>query len=316
MLRNSSFTAISSSNVETNREVLSSGEYPVQQRVVPLKHAGMTIRMACTEPLDTTEHLDKPTIIIKHGFGAARPAYNAYARALAAEGNRVVHYGMPRSIRADIQYHPRYLTDILTIHSRALKGVSLESMRQNPNGPDRVRVVGHSMGGIVVAKFIAHQPELVESAIVLGSTGLHPHSFREMAIRGASAISREIMPFAKGVPGSEKVALGIHSGWHLARNPLLLLREGHQAATGDALQNIASARKAGVPVGAIWMDQDVFFPLKEVYETTKAQFDATLTVPGNHLKPQQYATEAAHETLQLFAALEPQQHPRLQSITA
>lgn len=290
--------------------------FDTKQRVVPLKHAGMTIRMAYTEPRDTEEHLDKPTIVIKHGFGAARPAYHAYARALAAQGNRVVHYGMPRAIRADVQYHPRYLSDILTIHSRALSGVAQESIQSNPDGPDRVRVIGHSMGGIVVGKFIAHQPELVESAILLGSTGLHPHSFKEMALRGAGALSQEIIPYAKTVALSDKVALGLHSAWHLGRNPLLLLREGHHAATGDALQNVATARKAGVPVGAIWMNQDTFFPMNEIYETTRAQFDATLTVTGNHLKPQQFAKEAAEEALQLFAALEPQQHPSIHSITA
>lgn len=287
-----------------------------RQRITPIKHAGMTIKIALTEPVDTTEHLHKPTIVIKHGFGASRPTYNAYARALAADGNRVMHYGMPRTIRPDIQYHPRYLSDVLSIHSRALGGVATEAIRSNPDGPENVRVIGHSMGGIAVAKFIAHRPETISSAILLGSTGLHPHSFKEMALRGAAAIPGEILPYIKTVARADMLGMGIHSAWHIGRNPLLLLREGHQAATGDAIQNVAHARRANVPVGALWMNQDTFFPMSEIFETTKAQFDATSIVNGNHLKPQQYADEAATETLHLFETLEARQQPRAQGITA
>ena len=81
------------------------------------------------------------------------------------------------------------------------------------------------------------------------------------------------------------------------------MREGHQAATGNAIDDIAIARDSGVKMGAIWMENDSFFPLSEVYETTRSQFDHSLIVPGNHLKPQQYPVAAAAEALQLFDEL-------------
>lgn len=287
--------------------------YATERCIVPVKHAGMIIRAVVTEPTGTSEHLEKPAIIIKHGFMASRPAYSEFARHLAASGNRVVHYGMPRSSKLGRQYHPKNLINPLRIHSQALNGISHMLHERYPDSPKKHRLIGHSMGGLAVSKFIAYRPDAVDSAILLGSAGLAEHSFSQMVQRAVQAVGSEIVPFVRDSSWETKAELGKHSLWHIARNPLFLLREGYQAATGNALPLVNHARQSGVKVGAIWMAEDTFFPLHEIDESVQSHFDQASITAGNHLSPQEFPKQSAKEALIMFDRLK--QNPETTVIT-
>lgn len=270
---------------------------------VVVRHAGMVIRAVVTEPLDTTEHLEKPAIIIKHGFMASRPAYNDYAHNLAAAGHRVVHYGMPRTSSRGRQYHPRNIVNPLRTHSQAINGISAMLRERNPESPVKHWLIGHSMGGLATSEFISYRPQDIESAVLLGSAGLAKHSFKQMTLRAGEAVSKEIIPFVRDSRLELKLELGKHSLWHIGRNPLFLLREGYRAATGDALPNLQKASKAGVKLAAIWMAEDTFFPTHEIDQKVTDHFDVFKVTWGNHLKPQEFPKFAANDALDMFDAL-------------
>lgn len=277
--------------------------YETRRSVIPLKHAGMVIRAVVTEPIDTTEHLDKPAIIIKHGFMASRPAYNDFARQLAAGGNRVVHYGMPRTSALARQYHPKNLTNPLRTHSQAINGVTKMLHERYPNSPEQHDLIGHSMGGLAVSEYIGYRPHSIRSALLIGSAGLAKHSFAGMTQRAIDAVNNEIVPFVRDSSWDTKKQLAVHSLWHVGRNPLFLLREGYQAATGDAFPGIDRARESGVKVGAMWMSIDTFFPLHEIDTTVTTHFDETLIIEGNHLAPQEFPKQTAQSALVMLNKL-------------
>ena len=97
-----------------------------------------------------------------------------------------------------------------------------------------------------------------------------------------------------------------HSMWHMLRNIPMTLREGYHASTANSLHGIRTARNAGVGVGALWLTHDSFFPLSEIDDATKSEFDAWRIAYGNHLAPQEDMRYMAQETLHLFNAMQTQ----------
>lgn len=277
--------------------------HEVQRRRIAVRTAGMIGRMVITEPRDTAIHQESPAIIIEHGYMASEPAYNRYASELASLGFRVAHGAMPRSSSPWRHYHPKNLRDALRAHSQMLNGFSKEMVRQYPDSPEQHYFVGHSLGGLAVSKFISYRPEAADSAVLLASAGLKPHSFLQMANRAGQAVRQEIVPFVRNAPQEDRLELAVHSLRHMLRNPLFTLREGYHAATGDAVSGIRAARAKGVKVGALWLTHDTFFPLHEVDEPIKAEFDHWRITFGNHLAPQEDMRLIAEETVQLLHAM-------------
>ncbi len=289
---------------QTPEEFLPVTVFETARHMQHIRFAGMVIRMAITEPIDTTLHYEKPALIIKHGFMASRPAYDNLATELAATGRRVVHYGMPRSSTPNRHYHPRNIQDALRAHSQALNGVSQSLNQRYPNSPLQHDYVGHSLGGRALSKFIEYKPEAAHSAIFLASAGLKAHSFPQMIGRAVHSLNEEILPYVKNGSIDKRIELATHSAYHAFRNPLFLLREGYHAATDDAMPAIRHARNNGVKVASLWMTQDSFFPIHEVDDAVTAEFDAWKIIHGNHLAPQEHARETASERLSLLSSME------------
>ncbi len=278
--------------------------FETSRHMQQIRFAGMVIRMAVTEPRDTTLHHDQPALIIKHGFMASRPAYDDLATELAATGRRVVHYGMPRTSTPNRHFHPRNIQDALRAHSQALNGVSQNLNRRFPDSPLQHDYIGHSLGGRALSKFIEYKPEAAHSAIFLASAGLKAHSFPQMIGRAVHSLTEEIIPYVKHGTIDKRFELATHSAYHALRNPLFLLREGYHAATDDAMPAIRHARSNGVKVASLWMTNDSFFPMHEVDDAITAEFDAWKIIHGNHLAPQEYARETASQVVSLLSSME------------
>lgn len=285
-----------------NPELLTQ-QFDITRREVTVRTKSMKATMVITEPLDTAIHLDQPAIIIAHGYMAAKGAYNDYAAELAGYGYRVAHGGMPRVDTKGEHLLLQNLRDPIVRHSKILHAYSKEIQRQYPDSPERHLFVGHSLGGYVISRFMEFSPESVEAAIALAGAGQKPHGFRQMASRALNAAKYEIAPFIANSPKEGQLEFALQSLYHIARSPITTILEGYHASKCDALTGIRHARNHNVPVGALWMTDDNFFPVSEADDAAKAEFNDWLIAKGNHMAPQEDMRYTAEQTLHLFSAL-------------
>jgi triacylglycerol lipase len=98
-----------------------------------------------------------PPVLLVHGFGGAKSSWSSVAQALSAEGLSV-----DTMAYAPVGNTVEQLADKLVAH--------VEEMLSR-SGADKVHLVGHSLGGVVIAQAIS-DPRLtgrVETVITLGS---------------------------------------------------------------------------------------------------------------------------------------------------
>ena len=106
----------------------------------------------------------KATVLLVHGLGEHAGRYNHLAFALHQAGYAVIGYdqighGLSTGIRGDIEQPQQLVQD--------LRSVVLHMRPEN----SALVLLGHSMGGLVVARAIAEYPELAD-AVVLSSPAL------------------------------------------------------------------------------------------------------------------------------------------------
>jgi pimeloyl-ACP methyl ester carboxylesterase len=136
--------------------------YPFPVRFFPLMVERETVRMAFMDVAPTV-HANGRTVVLLHGKNFSGAYWEPTMRVLAAEGFRVVvpdQVGFGKSSKpAAFQFSFQILAEM----TRAL----LDSL-----GIERFTVVGHSMGGMLAARFALMFPERVERLVLVNPIGL------------------------------------------------------------------------------------------------------------------------------------------------
>jgi len=140
--------------------------YPYPSKYLPLTLYGQDVRMAYMDvsPRGTP---NGHTVMIFHGNNFAGFYFGNMAEALRDEGFRVIipdQMGYGRSSKPIIPYG-------LSDFARNTRAV-LEA-----EGLDRAMVIGHSMGGMLAARFASLYPEVTEKLVIYNPIGLSDGRF-------------------------------------------------------------------------------------------------------------------------------------------
>jgi pimeloyl-ACP methyl ester carboxylesterase len=135
--------------------------YPYQVLYLPLRLYGQDVRMAYMDVAPSGQPNGR-TVVLFHGMNFGGFYFGGPIDALRKEGFRVVvpdQIGFGRSSKPIIPYN---------FHDMALNTRTLlQSL-----GISRVAIVGHSMGGMLAARFAASYPDMTERAVLYDPIGL------------------------------------------------------------------------------------------------------------------------------------------------
>jgi pimeloyl-ACP methyl ester carboxylesterase len=136
-------------------------EYPYPVGYLELNRFGQNMRMAYMDvPAAGTPN--GQTVVLFHGMNFYGEAYTGTINTLRDAGFRVValdQIGFGKSTKAIVPY----TFSFLAANSKAV----LDEI-----GVDRAAIVGHSMGGMLAARFAMHYPELSSHLVLVNQIGL------------------------------------------------------------------------------------------------------------------------------------------------
>lgn len=198
--------------------------YPYPSKYLPLTLYGQDVRMAYMDvaPIGTP---NGKTVVLLHGNNFAGFYFGNIAEALRAEGFRVIipdQMGYGRSSKPIIPY-------------------SFNDFARNTNavlqaeGVARAMIVGHSMGGMLAARFATQYPDVTEKLVIYNPIGLSD----SRAGRPAGSID-ESYQRARDSATFESIKRGLER--YVAHNP---------AAWNDTFETYARIRY-GWTLGADW----------------------------------------------------------------
>lgn len=140
---------------------LSGYEYPFEVRLHPVKSQQQTLEMAYMDV--RPERANGRAVLLLHGKNFSGAYWERTIRALTAGGYRVIvpdQIGFGKSSKPE---HFQFSFQELAAHTRGL----LSAL-----GVSRVSVVGHSMGGMLAARFSLMYPEITEKLVLVNPIGL------------------------------------------------------------------------------------------------------------------------------------------------
>src|SRR5579862_4942671 len=135
--------------------------YPHPVKTLPLTLYGQDVRMAYMD-VPPAGAANRRQIVLLHGMNFGGFYFGGLIEALSKEGFRVVvpdQIGFGRSSKPVIPYN----FHDMALNSRKL----LDSL-----GIAKVSIVGHSMGGMLAARFAASFPDITERAVIYDPIGL------------------------------------------------------------------------------------------------------------------------------------------------
>ena len=154
-------TTVSAQTPSAGEPRLTDFDYPFPVKIFPLQTQRQSLEMAYMDV--TPKGDDRGTILLLHGKNFSGAYWRETAEALSAAGYRVI---MPDQIgfgRSSKPAHYQYSFQQLATNTRAL----VESL-----GVRRVNVLGHSMGGMIAARYALMFPDAVTSLILTNPLGL------------------------------------------------------------------------------------------------------------------------------------------------
>lgn len=144
--------------------------YPYPSEYLPLTMYGQELRMAYMD-VAPRGPANGRTVVLLHGNNFAGFYFGNIAEALREEGFRVIipdQMGYGRSSKPIIPYS-------FNDFARNTRSV-LET-----EGIERAMIVGHSMGGMLAARFATQYPEVTEKLVIYNPIGLSDGRFRRPA---------------------------------------------------------------------------------------------------------------------------------------
>lgn len=115
-------------------------------------------------------YLDKPTIVLLHGFSADKKVWLRFSRHLGNKYNIII---------PDLAGHgktPYLQTNSHTISDQAERVVHLLQKLQIP----QFHIIGNSMGGFISAHLSVHNPDNILSACLMDPAGVFPTTLSKM----------------------------------------------------------------------------------------------------------------------------------------
>ncbi|MFM1896118.1 MAG: alpha/beta fold family hydrolase [Pseudomonadota bacterium] len=144
--------------------------YPYPSKYLPLTLYGQDVRMAYMDAAPTAAP-NGHTVVLLHGNNFAGFYFGNIAEALQASGFRVIipdQMGYGRSSKPIIPYS---FNDFAR-NTRAVLAAE---------GIDRAMIVGHSMGGMLAARFATQYPDVTERLVIYNPIGLSDGRFSRPA---------------------------------------------------------------------------------------------------------------------------------------
>jgi pimeloyl-ACP methyl ester carboxylesterase len=135
--------------------------YPYPVSYMPLTLYGQDVRMAYMD-IPPSSQPNGRTVVLLHGMNFGGFYFSGPIEALRKEGFRIVvpdQIGFGRSSKPIIPYN---FHDMAANTRKLLQSLSIS----------RAAVVGHSMGGMLTARFCASYPDMVERAVINNPIGL------------------------------------------------------------------------------------------------------------------------------------------------
>lgn len=135
--------------------------YPYPSSYLPLRLYGQDVRMAYMD-VAPQGHPNGHTVVLLHGNNFAGFYFGVVINALRKEGFRVIvpdQIGYGRSSKPIIPY---YLADMARNTRTILKSLNIT----------KAMIVGHSMGGMLAARFATQYPEVTERLVLFNPIGL------------------------------------------------------------------------------------------------------------------------------------------------
>lgn len=144
--------------------------YPYPSEYVPLTLYGQDVRMAYMDVAPTGASNGR-TVVLLHGNNFAGFYFGNVAEALRREGFRVIipdQIGYGRSSKPIIPYS---FNDFARNTRAVLQA----------EGVERAMIVGHSMGGMLAARFATQYPDVTEKLVIYNPIGLSDSRFERPA---------------------------------------------------------------------------------------------------------------------------------------
>lgn len=139
---------------------------------------------------------DATPVVLVHGFGANKSCFGPLARSLKASGVSCVSSFNYNPLRNDL---PELAQQLATEVARVRRA----------SGSDRVHLVGHSLGGVLIRYYVTHLDgaRYVDTAITIGS----PHGGSMVGTLGmllgkAGRTARQLIPGSKLLAGLDEFA--------------------------------------------------------------------------------------------------------------
>ena len=215
---------------------------------------------------------DAPVVVLVHGFATASYIFDDLAEILAASGFRVLTYDLYGRGLSD-RVRPPY---DLALYLRQLNGLLTDHVPDRP-----VHLVGYSFGGTIAAAFAAAHPSQLTGVTFLAPAGLGPAPsgagaalFSVMTAPGIGEwmmnalgprlMGAQVRQNFRKAPGAEGLLIGYDQQERFAGfYPALLSTLRATPVLGGGQPLYASAVATGLPVSAIWAENDAEVPLAQ-----------------------------------------------------
>lgn len=194
-------------------------------------------------PLRAVEAGDGPPVLVLHGWGSAPEQYAPLLWRLANQGRRAVALTLPG------------FADSAVPHRSTMRGVLdmlLEAVHEIGLDEEPLDLVGHSLGGLVVARMAQVLPAAPRTVVLVNAAGGGPQPLLRSAralVRATGELdARQTASVGAAISESTIRALLSHPRW-AARAAMLALR-------GDAQYVVDHLRARGVRVWVVVSDAD------------------------------------------------------------
>lgn len=271
-------------------------------------HKGVRADLFIAAPEDIQLSKDQSDVLILPGYLATIPAYEDYARELAAvTGARVGVVELPLThglLKKHKDLHPRHVLNPFRLEGQIAVAAAQHLQQSRIKDAQPISIVGHSKGGGVGAEMVAHKPDLFNKLVLNKTAGMQDHSFIEMLSRAKNCATQEIAPLISSHSREQAIRLGVSTVRHVLSSPTRLILQGYRAGTLKGLhEQIAQIRSNDISVYAQWGRTDEFFDFRqEITSEIMSGLDGGLLMDGNHVLEQGKPTIAALGTAYLLGS--------------
>lgn len=228
----------------------------------------------------------KPYALIFKGYGATKSVYSRFRKGFVENGMPAVTWKSLRNHRDDLDRQIIDPQELIIDTSHAVADTVNKGF-----GETQANGVGHSMGGVSVARSAAKRPELFKSVSLVAPAGVSEHKVHSLAGRVIPFVMKELIPSIPQLEFDNERRVLSEEVKHFLFNPVLAISEALNVARADVKQDLRYLGRLGITRTILVFREDNFFPAIEVNSrSNKAdlfnRFDIFADPKANHLAPQ------------------------------